>query len=191
MKNYFCVDAETDGLYGEVWAIGAVVMDDKCQIVDSFECCIRNPQLKDQWVIDNILGVVTSSIKDENKIDNYDDMLQKFWDFWMKHRESSICIVDVGYPVESHLFRVCVDKNRQERQWNGPYPTHEVATMLFAKGINPDINRIEFVENHLKNNKYETALLYIQFEHHKTRKHNPLSDAYISCLCFHFCNQTN
>ena len=62
-----------------------------------------------------------------------DELLDCFWDFWMKHRESAVCIAFVQYPVEARLFSCCVMKLPDERAFLGSFPLYDL-----SRGLDPD-----------------------------------------------------
>lgn len=156
----FSVDAETDGLYGSVWAIGAVVLDGETEI-ERFEGQLDPAYVTDEWVTKNIVPVVELKLYED-----YIELLNTFWKFWMKWRDETVCVADFGAPVEAGLFRACVGFNRQERNWLGPYPMHELGTLLLIRGLDVDINRRELA------NRPELV------------RHNPVDDALASGLCW-------
>lgn len=162
IRNLFSFDAETDGLYGPVWAIGAVVLDEHVKEIARFGGMI-DPEVHvtDGWVKENVCQHVHLE-----RFETPLDLRNAFWAFWMTWRENSICVSDFGTPVESGLFRACVEDDLENRQWNGPYPLHEVATALLCAGIDPDIDRIAFSE----------------VDPGTVRKHNPVDDALVSVL---------
>src|SRR6266436_6666846 len=132
-EKLFSFDAETDGLYGEVWAIGAVVFDYIGHELDRFGGQLDPTDLKNKW---------------------------------MRDKQGATCIADVGSPVEASLIRNCVEDDLENRQFSKPYPLHELATMLLAKGIKQDIDRFDF--------SGASGLI----------KHNPIDDAYASAMCW-------
>jgi hypothetical protein len=160
--NYFFVDAETDGLYGDIIAVGVVVINEKGIEIDRFGGKIKGlstEMIKDEWVKENVLPFLDNSLSDFQDLNL---LLDEFWLFWMKHRETSICIADVQYPVEAGLFRKCVEKDLKARIFQGPFPLLDLSTLLFAKGIDPLTDRFK--------------LCGIQ-EKQELRQHNPIEDA--------------
>lgn len=155
----FSFDAETDGLYGDVWAIGAVVQNGDQQKV--FAGQIDPASIQNEWVQQNIVPFVSLPGYPSARA-----LRDAFWAFWLEHREGAICIADFGSPVESGLFRACVADDPDARQWLGPYPLHEVGTALLCTGIDPDIDRVEF--------SGLTGLI----------RHNPVDDARASLACW-------
>ena len=85
------------------------------------------------WVIENVLPAIA-----EMKVTHPNHVLlqEAFWEFWIAHREQSVVIAHCGSPVESGLFRRCVEWNMAEREFMGPYPAiHDVATKLMLNGM--------------------------------------------------------
>jgi hypothetical protein len=163
----FSVDAETDGLYGPVWAIGAVVLNYWGEVVARFEGQVSPASLTNTWVIENVVPHVNLPLYGSAR-----ELRDAFWAFWMTWREGVVTISDIGSPVESGLFRTCVEDDPEARQWNGPYPLHEVSTLLFAVGQDPDVDRLEYADM-----RSVSAMPGLQ-------KHNPVFDAYVSALCW-------
>ena len=157
----FSVDAETDGLYGPVWAIGAAVLDTEPGLVQVWGSQIDPDVVTDPWVREHVVPAVNLA-----RVSSREQLLDEFWAFWMEHREGSVCVADFGAPVEAGLFRACVERDLPGRMWNGPYPLHEVGTALLMAGIDPDVDRREFADR-----------LGLD-------QHNPVHDALASALCW-------
>jgi hypothetical protein len=161
MTEIFSFDAETDGLYGPVWAIGAVVYDDADGVTDAFSGQLDPGVVTDSWVRDHIVPVVHLP-----RYDHRDQLLDAFWAFWEKHRLYARCVADFGAPVEAGLFRACIERDLPGRQWSGPYPMHELGTALLLAGVDPDVNRREYARApHLV-------------------PHDPVDDAVAAALCW-------
>lgn len=160
--NYFFVDAETDGLYGEVIAIAAIIIDINGEEKDKFAAKIKglsSESMKDEWTRYNVLPLLDSSLEE---YEGRTSLLEGFWDFWLKYREDVICIADVQYPVEANLFRKCVELDLENRNFLGPYPLYDLSTILLIKGISPSVDRVKL----LGEDSFE--------------KHNPLDDVRIT-----------
>lgn len=127
----FSVDAEVDGLYGESIAIAVTVRVDGQQ-VDSFVGRVPEARVRNSWVREN----VSPALRPIPVSHQFSDRLEEaFWEFWMKHREDSIVVAHCGSPVESGLFRRCVERDLPSRQWQGPFPCiHDVGTLLLLNG---------------------------------------------------------
>lgn len=169
MKYLFCVDAESDGLYGNIFAIGAVVVNAFTGIsVAEFSGRIADidENVTDEWVTTNIVPLVRDLPVFSGGRSDYQSLRKAFWKFWMEWKDKCLCISDFGAPVEAFLFRMCVSDSQQKRMWNGPYPLHELGTGLLLAGIDPDIDRLELC-------KLEGL-----------KKHNPLDDAKMIAECW-------
>lgn len=134
--NRFFVDAESDGLYGGILSVAALVTNEENRelehfygAVDPARCRVTVP-----WVREN---VVTYLAEAEAFYDSETALLTAFWAFWSRHREQAECIADVGYPVEAGLFTRCVALDPKTRYYQGPYPLLDLATLLRARGIDP------------------------------------------------------
>lgn len=166
-KKIISLDVETDGLYGDGFAVGAYVFENGREI-DRFVGIAEIERIQDPWVLENVVYALKNIPVYSSRL----DLRNNFWNFWTKNKDQAIIISDYGSPVESYFFRKCIEDDIKNRQWLGPYPLHEVATMLLSKGIDPDINRIEYVHNLLS---------------HTPKKHHPLDDALVSLLTWVQC----
>lgn len=161
----FSFDAETDGLYGPVWAIGALVYAREFGLGATFAGQIEPTEdvVTDPWVRENIVPVV-----DLPKYESREALLNAFWDFWITHKDISIALADCGAPVEAGLFRACIELDPANRMWQGPTPLHELATALLLAGYDPwETNRRELAER---------SDVLIQ--------HDPVDDALAAALCW-------
>jgi hypothetical protein len=165
VNRIFSVDAETDGLYGRVWAVGAVVLDRAGNVVDEFRGQLDPSVVADLWVRENIVPVV-----DLPRFTTGAALLDAFWGFWLEHREDTLCVADFGAPVEAGLFRSCVEVDVAARQWLGPYPMHELGTALFMAGFDPDVDRREMaglpglVQNDPRDDALAAGLCWLQVD---------------------------
>lgn len=156
----FSVDAETDGLYGYAFAIGVIVQLPNTRFYFSGRC--PDSVVKDDWVKDTVLPAIQDM---EITHPSSDALEEAFWKFWMTHKSKiDVVIAHCGSPVESGLFRRCVERNQSSRCWDGPYPAiHDVATLLLQAGEDPSS-----VDSYIKKNGLAKPL---------GSPHNPLFDA--------------
>jgi hypothetical protein len=42
-----------------------------------------------------------------------------------------------AWPVEARFLAACVDDNPMTHEWSGPYPLHDLASVLMAAGRDP------------------------------------------------------
>ena len=158
--KYFSFDAETDGLYGEAFAIAAAVVDESGAVLDSFCEKCEAPGITDAWTKENCLPYLADIPSCESRA----ALREHFWAFYMRYRENCVIVADVPCPVEARLLRDCVEENLEERKFQGPYPLIDTASVLFACGVDPDINRMDYSGMNGK-------------------RHHPLDDAVASILC--------
>ncbi len=160
------IDVESNGLHGAGFAVGAVVLDSSGAVLDRFEgrAPIEGPV--DKWVEENVLPALSGM---EVTFDTSADLRTAFWTWFQKAKSGAIVLADVGCPVETRFLAACIDDARDERAWGGPYPLHEVATLLLAAGFDPDVKREEFAAEMIAGRE--------------VCKHHPAWDAEVSGLC--------
>ncbi len=164
-KRILAVDAETDGLYGDPFAIGAVVLDESGREVDRFGGLAGANEVGDVWVRANVLP----HLGDLPSFSSRFELRETFWQFWMKHRGECLCVADVAVPVEAGLFRLCVAVDAS-RTFLGPFPLHDVATLLLALGTDPLTDRAELLSG------WGVTWTGV--------RHNPVDDALAGALVF-------
>ena len=157
---YFSFDAETDGLFGPVFAIGAVVINQKKEIISQFEGSFLGETIRNPWVRENCLPLP----EDFPAYQSREELLNAFWDFYMQYKTDCVILADTPFPVESRLLQKCIELDEQNRAQFSPYPVIDVASLFFAKGLDPDTDRMKF-------------------SGYRDKKHNPVSDAIASALC--------
>lgn len=151
------VDAESDGLYGPIIAIAAVIYREDGTEIRRF-CGKSDVKLSNQWVQENVVPFL-GDIPSLGHV-----LLDEFADFYNKAREQ--CDVTVlwhmGYVVEGFLFRTLVEDGCIG-EWDAPYTPIEVSSYLAMAGYAPDS-----VEDYLK-------VKGIKVESEGSR-HNPIFD---------------
>ena len=128
----FSFDAETNGLWGQAFAISAAVYEDG-ELVASFTSYLGEEGVTDEWVRENVLPSMSDL---EVTHDSYDAMLASFAGFYLAHKGDADIIAHMGVPVEA---KVLLDMHAKELigDWDGPYPFLDVASALKAKGYDP------------------------------------------------------
>ena len=165
-KFTFSLDAETDGLWGPVWAIAVVVLDENGDETASFEGRVADlSALKDAWVVENIVPLCL----DLPTYPTARSLRDAFWAFWMEWRERAAPVADNGSTVEADLFRKCVEDDLETRQWQGPFPLFDLGTLFLACGINPRAYR---------QGEEASRIKLAGLEGQGYNLHNPADDAY-------------
>lgn len=136
-KRIFFVDAECDGLYGKFLSVAALVTDKNGTEADSFYGAVRvtDKNIASDWVKENVYPSLSNA---QTFFDSEKELLEAFWEFWLRHREEADCVSYVPYPVESRLFITCVSENTEKRQLLAPFPLYDLATLLETKGYSFD-----------------------------------------------------
>ncbi len=165
MSKVFSVDAETLGLYGDAFCIGAVVYENGKEVdrwVGRYELSVYDQVPK--WVEENVLPQIQHI--PEKYITSY-DMLEAFTEFWLKHR--ALVIAHIPYPVETSLF---YDLWRYDfiKEDEGPYPLIDVGSMLHLEGYDATS-----VDKYLK-------MRGIQIE---GNPHDPIYDSQAAAAVYH------
>jgi hypothetical protein len=130
------IDVESVGLHGEAFAVGYIVIDDlgNCIEEDVFACDpaqVVGASYDYNWVKSNMPELPITHISAVH-------MRDRFWWEWLKWREKGATLwADCGWPVEARFLMACIDADRYPRNWAGPYPLHEIATLLLARGLDP------------------------------------------------------
>lgn len=155
-------DAESNGLHGEAFAVGAVLLSDDGSLREGFfaRCPIDGDV--DPWVRDNVLPPL--AIEPETHATPR-EMRDAFWLWLASHKGGATVVVDCGWPVEAGLLSACVADD-PSRAFAGPYPLHEVASLLLAAGLDPLAT-------------YGDEVL----PGRASEKHHPVYDAHVSALC--------
>lgn len=137
-KLYMVFDVESVGLHGEGYAVGIVVVNDLGALVEErcYACdprAVRAGTDKDiQWVMDNAFDDLAITHTTATGVRN------AFWKYWMGWKDEGVLLfADCQWPVEARFLHACVEGNLEERNWNGPYPLHDIATVLLCKGKDP------------------------------------------------------
>lgn len=133
MKKIFSFDAETNGLWGQAFSIGALVYDESGTEIARFVGRLPDSVVTDSWVRENVLP------KMENipvTYDTYESLLSDFAEFYLANKSDAEIIVHMGVPVESNLLR---DMHSQGciGDFDGPYPLLDVAGELAQAGEDP------------------------------------------------------
>ena len=132
---FLVFDVESIGLHGEGFAVGYVVKRlDSEHVADGLFAC--SPQMADgmtadrEWVEANIPPLHSNCYTTT-------DVRRRFWDVWMEWKaKGALLVADCAWPVEARFLAACVDDD-PARNWEGPYPLHDLASILLAHGKDP------------------------------------------------------
>ena len=151
-ENILVFDVESTHLHGSGFAVGAIVVNKgNGTEVDRFELLSKDGEsFASDWVKENVIP----HLKDMPFCNTDRELRDAFYEFYMKHRETSDIWSDCNFPVETNFLSAIVKDDFEARQWNMPYPLKDISTIV-------DIEIDRAIESGI------TGL----------RKHNPLDDA--------------
>jgi hypothetical protein len=160
MKNLFVFDCESTNLHGTTFAFGCIVADKTGKEIDRFELLsLEGKEKASPWVKENVMP----SLSDMPTCETDLELRNRFFEFYMKHKESCDVYSDVNYPVETNFLSSVVNDDLKNREWLMPYPLNDIAMF-----IDVNIDRCEFYQKETGN---------------RLRKHNPTDDSIASLYC--------
>ena len=168
MNKIFSFDAETNGLWGEAFSIGALVYDEAGKEIARFVARLSDEKVTNEWVKENVLPQMTAIPVTHS---SYFEMLKDFAAFYMAHKDGADILVHMGVPVESKILRDMVEFGFIG-EWDGPFPLCDVAGNLQQAGENPTS-----VDEYVK--KYNLSVP--EFD---GGTHNPLYDSAVAAVVY-------
>jgi len=136
VDKFMVFDVESIGLHGEGFAVAWVVVNRKGErlgegcLACPRELCAGSAESR-TWVDENVphLGVTSPTTQ---------HLRNTFWHEWRYWADQgAVLVADCAWPVEANFLSACIRLNRKEREWLGPYPLHDLASVLLAVGGNP------------------------------------------------------
>jgi hypothetical protein len=168
MNKTFSFDAETNGLWGEPFAIGALVYNESGEETARFVARLSDEKVTNDWVQENVLPQIKAIPVTHQ---SYTEMLKDFAAFYMQHKEGADILVHMGVPVEAKILRDMYEFGFIG-EWDCPFPLCDLAGNLQQAGENPTS-----VDEYIK--KYE--LCVPDFE---GGTHNPLYDSAVAAAVY-------
>ena len=137
MTPFFVFDVESVGLHGEGFAVsGGVYIGGACQYGFCFACPLEEAAGSEsdrKWVKANVpLIEVTHSTPE--------GVREAFWGQWLKAKDAhpGICMAgECIWPVEAGFVSRCIAQDPEVRNWAGPYPFHDIASIMLTAGMDP------------------------------------------------------
>lgn len=142
---FLVLDVESIGLHGEGFAAGYVVIDAGGVVVEEWSAICPPLAAKSQLhATDASMQWVQANVPLQPYADTYagpDDLRGAFWLRWMRWKAlGATMVADCPWPVEARFLAECVDDRPRDREWEGPYPLLDVASVLYALGGDPLAN---------------------------------------------------
>lgn len=134
---FMVFDVESVGLHGEGFAVGFLIVDTRerrpCQY--TWFCCQAGKAIgtnaNRKWVAENVPTMASTH-------DTPREVRDAFWQEWKRWKaKGAVLVADCCWPVEARFLAACVDDDPEAREWEGPYPLHDLASVLLALGKDP------------------------------------------------------
>ena len=157
MTMYMVFDVESIGLHGEGFAVAWVVVNrDGERLSERCLACPRDlcngTDAGRAWAREHVPDLEVTSPTRKH-------LLNAFWHEWRHWADQgAVLVADCAWPVETNFLSECVRLNHAEREWQGPYPLYDLASVLLALGANPLMDATDRLRDELP-------------------EHNPLMDA--------------
>lgn len=168
MKLYMVFDVESVGLHGEGFAVGYVVVNGNGERLEenAFACPPDNARGEHKsrlWVMDNVPAMEYSNQTPSG-------VRNAFWLRWLHWKaKGALLVADCNWPVEARFLAACVDDSTVWREWEGPYPLHDLASILLARKCDPLATNPrlpdEVPEHHPLNDARQSARLLLEALH--------------------------
>jgi hypothetical protein len=159
------VDVESNGLHGDEFAVGAVLMKLDGTIVDEYSARCPIEGDVDPWVRKNVFPAMKDFSETHSDAKS---MRTDFWAWYKQARDKAdYMVASNGYPVEARFLLKCQDDDIEERYWDHFFPILDLASLLIQVGIKPLAIRKRLIADQLEG---------------KDEQHNPHWDAWIAVL---------
>lgn len=173
MKKVFSFDAETNGLWGQAFALGALVYNENGAEIARFVGRLPDTEVTDAWVKENVLPKIGDIPVTH---DTYDALLADFAKFYLANKDGADVVVHMGYIVETKILRDMHDAGLIG-DWDGPYPLYDVSGNLQAVGADPTSVDKFAAEHGLAVGEFTGGT------------HNPLYDSAIAAAVYRYLNK--
>lgn len=133
---YMVFDVESIGLHGEGFAVGWIVVDETGgEHGEGRIACMANDAMGNRaghdWVGMNVPPFELTEHSPRHVRD-------RFWLAWIHWKSrGAVLVADCAWPVEARFLAACVSDDLPSREWDGPYPLHELASFRLAAGLDP------------------------------------------------------
>jgi hypothetical protein len=145
-QTFMVIDVESIGLHGEAFSVGYVVMEDGREVESGYYFC--NPELAvgtgpDRELVQvNVVPVMGEYVRSTYGcglgLKSPREVREVFWERWMGWKANgAVLAADCPWPVEARFLMECVGDDRVGRDWQGPYPLIDVASVRLAAGLDP------------------------------------------------------
>lgn len=129
----FSFDAETNGLWGQAFALAAVVRENGEEVAKFLGRCPIAEEIN-EWVAENVLPEMESIPVTH---EDYEALLKDFAAFYLKHKQDADIVAHMPVPVKSTII---LDMHTRGLigDWDAPYPLYCPSALLKTGGYAPD-----------------------------------------------------
>jgi hypothetical protein len=147
--RFLVFDVESVGLHGEGFAVGAVEIDEGGGVVAEhrFSCpatrALTGYPSEDKrhlaWIREHVPGERAGDASNYHNCRSSCEVRDRFWAVWQEFCATGggYLAADVPWPVEARFLSECVDDDLVRRNWKGPYPLIDIASVRLAAGLDP------------------------------------------------------
>lgn len=158
-----CFDIESNGLHGEAFAVGAVLVNSHGKIEEQFTGRCKIEGDVDAWVKVNVIPYIDDI---EESYSDSRELREGFWKWYLRvEPKADYVLVSNGYPVEYKFLLKCQEENLEERYWQHPFPILDLMSLMIQAEPN-SAKRNQIVKDVIERGKYS--------------RHHPLHDAIVS-----------
>lgn len=165
---FMVIDVESSGISGEGFAVGGIVIDRQGNRLDEFlfYCDYANCASTAgdrEWLAKNVYPHLPP---EKANCETTREVRQRFSNRWRHWADRGTQLVaDCGWPVEARFLNQCVDDFLIDK-FGGPYPFHELATLVYAIGGDPLALNVrqagEIPAHHPLNDARQSARIWIE-----------------------------
>ena len=177
------IDVETDGLWGRPFAIGAVIFNDKMNIINKYFVCTGVETISDDFVKREIVPAVLNETMKPKMFATYADMLADFALWYNEVRGECIWLNHLGYIVDAFLFRE-LKQYDLIGVFDAPFPFVDVGSMLHVCG-----HDATSVEAYVKLKALEVPTDIVSV-HHPIRDCIVTAVVYFDLMKMNYCSNT-
>ena len=146
--NFLSFDVETNGLHGQAFAVGAVLMRANMEIIDEFSGRCPIEGAVDPWVEKNVLPSIADL---PTKYPDGLALREAFWQWYtVVKTQADYTIVNNGYPSEARFLIACQEDDLEKRYNEHPFPLIELNSLLLQVGVKPLALKKKFVEDEIQ-----------------------------------------
>jgi hypothetical protein len=145
MATFLVIDCESNGLYGESFAVGYTLINRKGErlsegLIATEKAYAFGLHSDYTWVEENVKidwDSLPANVR-ACRVKGTSELRQAFWGVWETFKAmGAYMAADCLFPVEANFMIDTVKQDCYHRLWDAPYPFIEISTLLIACGKDP------------------------------------------------------